>query len=231
MRRALAGCLIATFLCVGSASAESVSLGYKQFTGPNPGVFFAPDTLERAESFQILVTATPVQSLEYDHYISCTRGSETVASEAPDELITPPYAPVILPTMSEPDSCWITVSAESPLATGVPGTVRIEVTGNRRSPPPAAPPPVTSLPPAALLPYWKQCSLPGWLKSGEAKIHGNLSCAAGKRIVTKAWRKQSQDKHSVKASGYSCQRHELRGQGTIRCARGLNRIRVKGRLQ
>ncbi len=80
---------------VGSAQAETVSLGYKEFTGPRPYVYFFPDTLERAESFEVLVSADPVQDLECQHYISCTRGSETVATETTTQLSISPYSTTI----------------------------------------------------------------------------------------------------------------------------------------
>lgn len=205
-----------------SAQAETVALGYKQNTGPYPSVYFSPETLERAESFQVLVTTEPIQGLEYGQYISCTRGSETVSARTPDQLITPPYSTTILPTISEPDSCWISVSAEPPFDEAEAGTIRVEVTGNRR-PVPAPPPP-----PA---PYWTQCSLPGWLKSGEAKLHGSISCSRANAIARAAWRKPARAGNFVTARGYNCHRNELRTQATIRCTRGVNIIRIAGRLR
>lgn len=223
-RVALTASVVALLAGAGSAQAESVALGYKQDTGPFPGVFFAPETLERAESFQVLVTADPVQALEYTHSISCTRGSDSVSTQPPDQLVTPPFSTTILPTLPEPDSCWITVSAETPFKGSKEGTVRVEVTGNRRPAPP--PPPVT--PPS---PYWVQCSLPTWLKSGEAKVHGSIPCSRGKAIAGSAWRKPARDGNFVKARGYNCHRNQLRTQATIRCTRGTNIIRIAGKLR
>lgn len=207
-----------------SAQAESVPLGYKQDTGPYPSVFFAPETLERAESFQVLVTADPIQELEYTTYISCIRGAESVSTQPPDKLVTPPYSMTILPTLLEPDSCWITVSAEALFKGSKEGTVRVEVIGNRR---PAPPPPPVIPPP----PYWTQCSLPTWLKSGEAKIHGSISCSRAKAIARSAWRKPARAGNFVSTRGYNCHRSELRSQATIRCIRGATIIRVTGKLK
>lgn len=223
-RIALAASVMAFLAGASSAQAESVALGYRQDTGPFPSVFFAPDTLERAESFQVFVTADPVQSLEYTHYISCIRGSESVSTQPPDQLITPPYSTTILPTLPEPDSCWITVSAETPFKGSKEGTIRVEVTGNRR---PIPPPPPAAQPP----PYWTQCSLPAWLKSGEAKVHGSIPCSRGKAIARSAWRKPAQAGNFVKASGYNCHRNELRDQATIRCTRDTNIVRIAGKLR
>lgn len=223
---ALAGILAVVLLATCSAAqAETVDLGYKQATGPYPSVFFAPATLERAESFEVLVTANPVQELEYAHYVSCTRGSETVSTQTPDQLVTPPYSTTILPTLPEPDSCWIDVSAETPFKGSKEGTVRIEATGTRRPPPP--PPPVEPVPAS----YWTTCSLPIWLRSGEVKVHGTIACSRGKAIATSAWRKPIRDGSSVRSRGYSCRRNELRGGATVRCARGRTIIRLTGKLR
>jgi hypothetical protein len=59
--------------------AETVSLGSKQDTSTWPSVFIAPENLERAESFVEAVTAEPVQAVQFQDYISCTRGSETIS--------------------------------------------------------------------------------------------------------------------------------------------------------
>ena len=222
---ALAGSLaVALLVSFSSAQAETVALGYKQETGPHPSVFFSPATLERAESFQVLVTADPAQELEYAHYISCTRGSETVSTKTPNQLVTPPFSMTILPTLPEPDSCWIDVSAETPFKGSKEGTIRIEATGTRRPPPP---PPVEPVPP----PYWTTCSLPGWLRSGEVRVHGAIACSRAKAIATSAWRKPFGDGGSVRSRGYSCHRNELRRRATVRCIRDQIIIRITGKLR
>lgn len=208
----------------GPAYAEVVPLGYKEFTGPRPYVYFSPDTLERAESFEVVVSADPAQDLDYKHYISCTRGSETVASETSTRLSISPYTTNIQPTLPEPDSCWISLSAETPFDTAQDGTVRIEATGIRRpAPPPPADPPPSS--------YWIRCSLPGWLKSGQAKAHGSISCARADAIATAARNKPARAGNFLKAQGYWCRRHELRGTASVRCTRGTNIIRISGKLR
>lgn len=178
----------------------------------------------RAESFEVVVSADPVQDLDYKHYISCTRGSETVASETSTQLAISPYTALIQPTLPEPDSCSISVSAETPFDTAQDGTVRIEATGIRRPalPMPAEPPPYR---------YWTRCSLPGWLKSGEAKVHGTIPCARAKAIATAARNKPARAGAFLKVHGYWCRRHELSKTAAVRCTRGPNIIRITGKLR
>jgi len=206
-------CLLALILSVtGTSQAETVSLGYKAFTGPSPSVFFAPDTLERAESFEVLVTADPVQAVDYEHYISCTRGSETVAIKTSAGSVTPPYSVTVLPTLTKPDSCWITLSAETPIEGAETGTVRIEASGSRR-------------------PYWSYCSLPRWLKSGEARVHGSILCSQAKSVANAAWSKPTRAGSYVKVKGFACLRSRLRVAASIRCTRDATIIRIKGRIR
>lgn len=149
-RLALAGCVAALLLAWASpASAETVPLGSRQDTSKMPSVFIAPEDLERAESFVVTVTAEPVQALKLQDYVSCTRGSETISLQGIETTITPPFTTTILPTLSEPDRCWIDASAETSIDTGLPGTLKIEVTGNRRPAPVPAPAPSTEGRPAA----------------------------------------------------------------------------------
>jgi len=214
MRRiALISCLLSLIFGVtGTSRAETVSLGYKTFTGPSPSVFFAPDTLERAESFQVLVNTDPVQAVDYEHYVSCTRGSETVATKMSAKSVTPPYSVTVLPTLTKPDSCWITLSAETLVEGAETGTVRIEASGSRR-------------------PYWSYCGLPRWLKSGEARVHGSILCSLAKSIANTAWNKPIRAGSYVKVNGYACLRSRLRVSASIRCTRDATIIRIKGRLR
>jgi hypothetical protein len=138
--------------------------------------------------------------------------------------VTPPFATTILPTLPEPDSCWIWVSAEAPFEDAVAGTVRIEVTGNRRP----APPPV--LPPSPV-PYWTTCAIPGWLLRGEAKVHGQVSCSQARLIATKAWRRPARAGTVVRARRYLCHRNEVRGSAKVRCDQGAKIVKVAGKLR
>lgn len=213
--------VVALALAATMSQAETISLGYRQDTGPNPRVYFSPETLERAESFQVFITADPVQKLEYQQYISCTRGPETVRAESPTEMITPPYSTTLFSTMSEPDSCWISISAEAPFEEAVAGTVRVEVVGNRRAAPPLPQPP----------PYWTACSLPDWLRSGEAKVHGPVRCARVRAIASRAWRKSSKAGPLVTVGRYTCRRSQLRRSIAVRCTKGSTVIKVSGKLR
>lgn len=218
------GSAMALLIGAGSAQAETVPLGYDQDTSSHPSVFFSPSTLERAETFQVLLTADPLQSFEYEQSISCSRGSESVSLKSPEQLVSPPFATTILPTLPEPDSCWIWVSAEAPFEDAVPGTVRIEVTGNRRP----APPPVVPPPPA---PYWTTCALPGWLLNGEAKVHGQISCSQARLVATRAWRRPAKAGTLVRVRRYLCRRYEVRGSAMLRCSRGTKIIKIAGKLR
>jgi hypothetical protein len=226
---------VAMLLLLGasSASAETVVLGSKQDTSSYPSAFLAPEDLERAESFQVSVTADPIQSFEYQDYISCRRGSESVSYQSPEQTITPPFSRTILPTLTEPDSCWISVSAEAPFEEAVPGTVRIEVTGNRRpAPPPVSPspPPPTAQPTPAPVPFWVTCSPPGFFKSGQTKAH-QVSCGRGRVIAAKAWRKPTAAGHLVRAYGYRCRRSVRGRSAKIQCSKGAVIVKITGRLR
>jgi hypothetical protein len=204
-----------------AAQAETVSLGYRQDTGPNPGVYFSPETLERAESFQVFIAADPVQPLDYRQYISCTRGSETVRAESPEQRLTPPFSTTIYPTLPEPDSCWISISAETPYEGSVDGTVRVDVIGHRRPPPP--PPQPT--------PYWISCTIPSWLRSGETKVHGSIKCARARAIASKAWRMPAKAGSQIGVRRYTCRRSQVRKSITVRCTKGSTVIKVSGKLR
>lgn len=123
--------LVLAALIVGAASAtafaatEAVSLGFSEDTGPEPGPFLEPDAVENPLSFKITYTATPVQPLEILQSLNCNRGSELTGIPEEKETVTPPVTTTLTaPTGS--DSCSLAVSAETPVATTVFGTVRIE---------------------------------------------------------------------------------------------------------
>lgn len=232
-RLALAGCVAGLLLIgVSSASAETVSLGSKQDTSTWPSVFIAPENLERAESFVVAVTAEPVQDVQFQDYLSCTRGSETISLQSPAAAVTPPFTTTIVPTLAEPDMCWIDASAETPFDKGLPGTVKIEVTGNRRPAP--APAPTPSPTPIGvdpvLTPVWVTCSAPAFLKSGRTDDHGG-GCAEAQKIATKAWRRPARLGKYVKVSGFSCRRLQQGREVTIHCADADQIIKVNGRLR
>jgi hypothetical protein len=118
-------------LLAGAASAtalgatETVALGFNEDTGPEPGPFLEPDAVENPLSFKITYTATPVQPLEILQSLNCNRGSELTGIPEEKETVTPPISTTLTaPTGS--DSCSLAVSAETPVATTVFGTVRIE---------------------------------------------------------------------------------------------------------
>jgi hypothetical protein len=226
-RLALAGCLAGVLLAWASAArAETVSLGYKQDTSSHPAVYFLPDDLERAEWFEVRVTAEPIQPLEYHQYVSCRRGSESISLGVPDQTITPPYSTTILPTLPEPESCWISISAVTPLADdALAGTIRVEATGNGR-PPPFVPP----VPTPPRTPLWVTCSPPDWLKSGQTKAHGE-SCGKSRVIATKAWRRPAKAGNVVNVRGYACRRSQRGRSATVRCTKGTNIIKVTGKLR
>jgi hypothetical protein len=234
MRRiGLTGC-IAAFLLIGasSASAEPVSLGSRQVTAPAPSVYFSPEILERAESFVVTVTAEPVQALTFRDHISCTRGSESVAYTSPGQTITPPFPTTILPTLAEPDSCWIDVDAEAPFEGAKPGTVKIEVTGNRRpaptsTPPPPAPPVgVGSLPTVTSV----RCEGPSFLKRAHTESHGT-GCAMAQRIATEAWNRPDRAGNLVQVSGFACRRAQRGHYVEIHCTKTGANIKVNGWLR
>jgi hypothetical protein len=235
---ALAGCVVGLLLFgAGSASAETVALGFKQDTSTSPSVFIAPEDLERAESFVVRVTAEPVQALEFGNYVSCTRGSETIGLQATPTMITPPLTTTILPTLPEPDRCWIDASAEASLEDGLLGTVKIEVTGNRRPAP--APTPIVSPAPTPTAPQmpvvttpaptWKTCAKPSFLRSGRTETLG-VTCAKSRLVVTAAWRKPVRAGHIVRAYGFSCRRTNHGRSAKVRCVKGEAIARATGML-
>lgn len=135
--------LLAT-LIVGAASAgtafaatETVSLGFNEDTGPAPGPFLEPPAVENPLSFKITYTATPVQPLEILQSLYCDRGATGIPEKK--ETVTPPISTTLTaPTGS--DSCTLEVSAETPVATTVFGTVRIAAEATRTVKPQSAPP-------------------------------------------------------------------------------------------
>jgi hypothetical protein len=236
-RLALAGCVVGLLLFgTGSASAETVSLGSRQDTSNWPSVFIAPENLERAESFVVTVTAEPVQAVQFQDYISCTRGSETISLQSPGSAVAPPFTTTIPPTLGEPDVCWIDASAETPFEKGLPGTVKIEVTGNRRPAPTPVPGPAPTPTPTPigvdpiLTPAWVRCAAPAFLKSGRTEDHGG-GCAEAQKVATSAWHKPSRLGKYVKVSDFYCHRLQQGRRITIRCADNDQIIKVEGRLR
>ena len=235
-RLPLAGAMLA--LLLGSTppahAAETLALGYEQDTGPNPSVFFAPETVERAVSFQASFTANPVQTLAVESYIDCTRGPESV-SDKKEATITPPYAITIPSTLPDADSCWITLSAEPPCCDGEddPGTIRVEATALREPPP-------TPLPSQSPTPsesettrsYWQRCGHPGWLARGTLRTHGDhLSCRRARRIVTGAWRQPKRTGHVLWIGRWRCVRGGHGRRARVRCVNGREQTKLVGMLR
>jgi hypothetical protein len=134
--------LIAGTASVGTAlgATETVSLGFNEDTGPEPGPFLDPPAVEDPLSFKVTYTATPVQPLEILQSLYCDRGATGIPEKK--ETVTPPITTTLTaPTGS--DSCSLEVSAETPVATTVFGTVRIEAEAIRtlktQSTPPSTP--------------------------------------------------------------------------------------------
>ncbi|MEZ5076681.1 MAG: hypothetical protein R2725_04485 [Solirubrobacterales bacterium] len=200
-----------------SADTEAVSLGYSQETGPNPYVFFTSEDVERAVSFEISYSADPIQSLEISHRIYCRRGSESVNDKSETVTITPPLTIVVPATITEPDSCWLSVDAETPFETAVTGTVRIDVTATRTPEPPTPP-------------YWQRCSRPGWLVRGGLKIHGeSLSCRAAKKIARRAWNRPERQGHVVHVGKYFCSRSGKGRRVVVSCSHSSDRLKLVGK--
>lgn len=142
--RSLALALMFAALLVGVASAgtafaatETVSLGSNEDTGPEPGPFLQPPAVENPLSFKVTYTATPVQPLEILQSLYCDHGATGIPEKK--ETVTPP----ITTTLTAPTgaaSCSLEVSAETPVATTVFGTVRIEAEAIRTVKPQPAPP-------------------------------------------------------------------------------------------
>ncbi len=142
--KSLAVALMLAALLAGVASAgtaraatETVSLGFNEDTGAEPGPFLAPSAVEDPLSFSITYTATPVQPLEILQSLYCDRGATGIPEKK--ETVTPPITTTLTaPTGSA--SCSLEVSAETPVATTVFGTVRIEAEAIRTVKPQSAPP-------------------------------------------------------------------------------------------
>ena len=122
--------LLAGAAGMGSAFAatETVSLGFSEDTGPEPAPFLEPAAVENPLSFKITYTATPVQRLEILQSLYCDQGATGIPEKK--ETVTPP----ITTTLTAPtgaDSCSLEVSAETPVATTVFGTARIEAEATR----------------------------------------------------------------------------------------------------
>jgi hypothetical protein len=131
--------LLAVTASAGTAFAatETVSLGSDEDTGPAPGPFLQPPAVENPLSFSITYTATPVQPLEILQSLYCDRGATGIPETK--ETVTPPITTTLTaPTGSE--SCSLEVSAETPVATTVFGTVRIEAAAARTVKTQQAPP-------------------------------------------------------------------------------------------
>lgn len=110
------------------AATETVLLGSNEDTGPEPGPFLQPPAVENPLSFSITYTATPVQQLEILQSLYCDHGATGIPEKK--ETVTPP----ITTTLTAPTgaaSCSLEVSAETPVATTVFGTVRIEAEATR----------------------------------------------------------------------------------------------------
>lgn len=144
--KSLALALMFAALLVAVASAgtafgatETVSLGSNEDTSAAPGPFLEPPAVEDPLSFKITYTATPVQPLEILQSLYCKRGSELTGIPEKKETVTPPISTTLTaPTGS--DSCSLEVSAETPVATTVFGTVRIEAEAIRTVKPQSTPP-------------------------------------------------------------------------------------------
>jgi hypothetical protein len=147
--KSVAFALVLAALLAGAVSAgtalgatETVSLGFNEDTGPEPGPFLEPPAVEDPVSFKITYTAAPVQPLEILQSLYCNRGSELTGIPEKKETVTPPITTSLTaPTGS--DSCSLAVSAETPVDTTVFGTVRIEAeairTPKSQSTPPSTP--------------------------------------------------------------------------------------------
>lgn len=216
----LAGAVVAllTFSASANAATETVPLGYKQDTGDYPSVYFLPETVERPLYFYVTYSATPPQVLDIDHSVHCTRGSESVSSKG-GATVSPPFTMPLLVTMTAPDSCWISVSAEPAECCDSPGTVRIDATATREVEPP--PPP-----------YWQSCESPRWLKRGRLRVHGDrLSCRGARLIASKAWRRSWRQGRSVRARGYYCLRSGRGRRAVVKCSRRSERLELVGMLR
>jgi hypothetical protein len=128
--RPVAFALVLAALLAATASAgtafgatETVSLGFNEDTGPEPAPLLEPAAVESPVSFRITYTATPVQPLEILQSLYCDRGATGVPEKK--ETVTPPIS-TTLTAPAGADSCTLAASAETPVATTVFGTVRIE---------------------------------------------------------------------------------------------------------
>lgn len=197
-----------------SAATETVSLGYKQHTGPNPFTYFLSDSVERAVSFEISFSADPVQQLIVSHRIYCDRGSESVTAASEATTITPPLTIVAPASMVDPDSCWVSVDADTPFETALAGTVRIDVSATRIPEPP----------------YWLKCRRPGWLASGNLKVHGEtVTCKMAKTISRRAWTRPEREGYVVYVGKFFCSRSGSNGRVAVNCNHGSERFKLAGR--
>jgi hypothetical protein len=166
--------LVALFVGIASAgtafaATETVSLGANEDTGPEPGPFLQPPAVENSLSFSITYTATPVQPLEILQSLYCDHGATGVPEKK--ETVTPP----ITTTLTAPtgaDSCSLEVSAETPVATTVFGTVRIEAEATRTVKPEPAPPSTAK----------KKCKRGRKLKHGKCVKKGHRKKHPHKRL-------------------------------------------------
>jgi hypothetical protein len=123
-----------------SGATETVSLGSKEETGPEPAPLLEPPEVRDPVSFKVAYTATPLQPILASEYIYCTRGAEHPGVTNDLRSVSPPFS-VTLTAPSGSDSCLLAAMAEPP-AGGVFGTVRIEAEALRTSssqPTPAGP--------------------------------------------------------------------------------------------
>jgi hypothetical protein len=121
-------CAALIFGVVGGATAygatETVSLGFKEETGPDPAPFLEPPAVENPVSFKVTYTATPVQPIKVAQYLYCTRGSEHPGTPEQLETVTPPIS-FTLTAPAGSESCQFAAQSELPVG-GVFGTVRID---------------------------------------------------------------------------------------------------------
>jgi hypothetical protein len=147
--KSVSSALVIAALLVGMASAaaasaatETVSLGFKEETAPEPAPLFEPPAVENPVSFTVTYTATPVQPLEIRQALYCKRGSELTGVPEKLETVTPPIT-ISLTAPTGSDSCALTAAAEPPVGPIVFGTARIEAEAIRVSKSQSTPPPAS----------------------------------------------------------------------------------------
>jgi hypothetical protein len=114
---------------VAYGATETVSLGSREETGPEPAPLLEPPEVQSPLSFKVTYTATPIQPILVTQYIYCTRGSEHPGVTENLKTVTPPFS-ATLTAPSGSDSCQLAAMAETPVG-GVPGTVKIEAEATR----------------------------------------------------------------------------------------------------